>query len=233
MGEEQLKQILSFIGVFAIGGAVGWEGAHWVSIDLADVNDGAEEVLVTRSAVTPALVPEIPKAPDTPQSEQVAVKPAAPTPTPVPEAKVEPAVKKVETAVEETPSLEELNEKYAKYSEVEVTPVQRKILDGILRNARQSNEGNRDTVVDGMVLDHIAVRGLKINYYYTIQRPFALIDVDDITQQKTAAIKSSLCGNETVRLLETEYGIFYEYNFLSSDNRLVAHIDGNLGPLCK
>jgi hypothetical protein len=97
------------------------------------------------------------------------------------------------------------------------------------RTARELNEGGSQHVGDDLIFDHLAIDALNVKYYYTIDRPFERINPRVLLDEQRELVERTLCADDTLKLLITEYGFNYSYSYLSQDSRLVGRYNANIG----
>ncbi|MBT0956612.1 hypothetical protein IV417_04380 [Alphaproteobacteria bacterium KMM 3653] len=195
---------MSYTAILTLGLALGWAG----NMMFQGGGSAPTEAEVTSTASQPARAALVAPVVEEPV-EEVAIAPEVKDLPAEPKAE-EPEVASAEEA--ETP---------------EYTPIQRKLVEAIKRNAEASQGAEASSVADGITLDYMAVEGLTVNYFYTIDRPFAVINHVSIREEKTAQIQASLCANPGVKTIY-QHGLRYAYHFFSSDDKMVIRIDGDV-----
>ncbi|EET47404.1 hypothetical protein [Thalassobium sp. R2A62] len=105
-----------------------------------------------------------------------------------------------------------------------LSPEQMEIMAFFERTARELNANGSQQVGDDLKFDHFAIDQLDVRYFYTVERDYSRINPRLIMQEQQQAIQATVCADETLKLLATDYGFVYSYNYLSLDQRLIDRL---------
>jgi len=91
-------------------------------------------------------------------------------------------------------------------------------------SAREVNQTGAAKETQDLRFDHLAVKGLTVRHFYTVNYNYTALDRTAFMDAQTATIRQALCANAGLRDLIQELGLTYSYNYLSQDDRLLGNI---------
>ena len=109
-----------------------------------------------------------------------------------------------------------------------LTPEQEEVVAFFEKIARDRNaEGT--TTPDALVsFDNLTIDGLTVRYYYTTADRYDDLDRATLLSEQAALVQSNICNQASIRQLISEYGVGYNYRFISKDFRFIGEVTGDL-----
>lgn len=110
----------------------------------------------------------------------------------------------------------------------ELTPEQQEIVTFFERAAREMNQTTDRSDESAFVqFSNMAVQGLRVRYFYRVGQTFDAVNRNALLTEQQAVMKQTLCGNDAVRTLLTDYGFEYTYTYVSADSRYVGALEAD------
>ncbi|WP_420863456.1 hypothetical protein [Algirhabdus cladophorae] len=105
-----------------------------------------------------------------------------------------------------------------------LTPEQTAAIEMLESSARALNQTGETQETQDLRFDHLAVDGLNVRHFYTVNYPYTALDRAAFIESQEVTINQALCGNAGLRGLIRELGLTYSYNYLSQDDRLLGNV---------
>lgn len=108
-----------------------------------------------------------------------------------------------------------------------LTEEQKEIIKFFERTARQMNQQDKMAANGHIQFSNMAVRGLNVRYFYRVPQEYSEVNSALLLSREQAKLRGTLCENDAIRTLLSEYGFNYAYTYVSSDSRQLGKISAD------
>lgn len=108
-----------------------------------------------------------------------------------------------------------------------MTDEQKEIVKFFERTARQMNQQDKMAANGHIQFSNMAVRGLQVRYFYRVPQDYGDVNSAALLSREQAKLRRTLCENDAIRTLLSEYGFAYTYTYVSSDSRQLGRISAD------
>lgn len=109
-----------------------------------------------------------------------------------------------------------------------LTPEQKEIISFFERAARDMNQTPQDSEKKAFVqFSNMAVQGLRVRYFYRVGQRFGAVNKKALFSEQKDVMRNTLCNNDAIRTLLSDYGFEYSYTYISSDSRQLGSLEAD------
>lgn len=109
-----------------------------------------------------------------------------------------------------------------------LTPEQEEIIKFFERAARDMNQTTHNENDTAFVqFSNMAVQGLNVRYFYRVGQLFGAINKPELFAEQQAVMRNTLCNNDAIRTLLSDYGFEYKYTYISKDSRQLGSLEAD------
>jgi hypothetical protein len=109
-----------------------------------------------------------------------------------------------------------------------LTPEQEEVVAFFEKIARDRNAEGTATPDARISFDNITIDRLTVRYYYTTSDRYEDLDRDALLAEQAVLVHDNICHQESMRRLISEFGVDYNYRFISKDFRFIGEVHGDL-----